>query len=57
MMFTSRSHAEFEALMKEIPFYDKRPLNCTLLHLHCGHCEKYDAVFHKCRYCCCPYEV
>ncbi len=57
MMFTAGSHAEFEALMKEIPFYDKRPLNCKLIHSQCGHCEKYDAVFHKCRYCWCPYEA
>ena len=57
MMFTSGSHAEFEALMKGIPSYDKRPSNRELLHSQCRHCEKYDVIFHRCRYCHCPYEV
>ena len=57
MMFTSGSHSEFEALMKGIPFYDKRPSNCELLHPQCRHCKKYDAIFHRCRYCRCPYEA
>ncbi len=57
MMFTSGSHAEFEALMKGIPSHDKHPLNRKLLHSQCKHCKKYDAVLHICRYCRCPYEA